>query len=185
LFHRSSFRVLAALSLAIGSLGAIAGPAAAETPIDPCTGTCGYYEIGDSGPPYGANCSYERGSKDLDKMSVRPPLMHGNYDFDTTVKWRFKVIRQAPGGALSLFYTSRYQNAQANNMTPARAGHGFSRRVWTAPENFSGRAKIWLEMFWVGSAGVPGGAARVELDYYKMIWNGTAAYVMEDCPQDY
>ena len=181
--NRSAARIALALAFALSAVAGFAGPAAAETVLDACTGTCGAYDIGDSGPPYGANCSYEKASHDLDKMSARPPTVWGNYDFTTTVKWRFKIIRSSPSGQLSSV-TGRYQSAQADNMTPARVGNGFSRRTWRAPESPTGRFSMWLEIVWVGSSGVPGGSARVLIDHYKGLWNGNVDY-SDDCRQDW
>jgi len=185
MINRSRLRMVLAVAFAITAVGALAAPAAAESALIPCNGNCGYYENGDGGPPYGSNCQYEAASYDLDKMSPRPPLMHGSYSFKTKVDWRFKILRRAPaGGAYQTIYTSSYQNAMADDSIPARAGHGFSRRTWMAPENPTGRHKVWIEMRWWYQGAVEG-FARVEIDNYKRLWSGNVDYTTEYCLQDW
>lgn len=183
MFNRSRLRVVVALSFAISALGVVAAPAAAETVLVDCSTTkCGYYEVYDSGPPYGANCKYETGSYDLDFMSARPPSMHGYYSYKTKVQWRFKILRQPPSSMVSwtTIYTSSYQSALANDAIPAYAGNGFSRRTWNAPENPTGRFKMWIEMRWLRNGNVEG-IARVEYDWYKQLWNGNSYTAQDYC----
>ena len=170
MFNRPRLRLLSAITFALVAVGTLAVPASAETYIQMCNGTCGYYEIGDSGPPYGANCQYEDGSHHLDKISVRPPLMHGPYSQKTKVRWLFRVFRSTSmGGSWSQIYQSTWQNAMANDAIPARAGSGFSRRTWTAPENPTGWFKVRMLMHWFNASGNRVGIAAVELDYYKLL----------------
>lgn len=181
MINRSRLRFALAITFAISAVGILAGPAAAETTLVNCNGKCGSYQIRDGGPPYGANCIYEKVSYDLDSMSVRPPLMHGYYPNKTPVRWRFKILHQSTnGGAWSLVYTSSYQAAMADDAVPAYAGHGFSRRSWTAPESTNGRFKAWVEMQWLHNGGVEG-FARSEMDNYKRLWNGNTDYAVEYC----
>lgn len=182
MFNRPGLRIVGALSLAVSALGVMAVPAAAETTLVACNGTCGYYEVGDSGPPYGANCKYETVSYDLDWMSARPPLMHGPFMGKTKVGWQFKVLRSTNfGSSWSVHYTSTWQTARANASIPARAGSGFSRRQWTAPENPNAYFKIRVFMRWWNAGGNVIGNASVEYDHYKRLWNGNVDYVSNYC----
>lgn len=181
----SRLRSLMALVFAISSLAVVAAPAAAETVLASCSGTCGYYEVKDQWPdgPAGGVCKFERGPNyDLDLMSARPPLMHGYYSFKTKVKWRFKVRHASPNGstAFSTIYTSSYQSALANNATPAYAGHGFARRYWYAPENPVGDFKLWIEMQWMNNGQVEG-FVRLEYDVYKKLSAGSSRFVADLC----
>lgn len=181
--HRSRFRMLLALTFAVSSLAVIAAPAAAETPLVPCNGTCGYYEVYDTGPAgqKGAVCGYEGNSRDLDFISVRPPLMHGNYSNKTKVEWRFKIRRASSSlGPFSTIHTSSYQSAKANDAIPAYAGSGFSRKWWYASESPDGYYLVWVEMRWWHSGQVEG-FARVEYDHYKVLWKTTIFYRADSC----
>lgn len=186
MINRSALRITFALVFAISAVAGFAAPAAAETVITACNGTCGYYEIGDGGPPYGANCQYEAGSYDLDKISVRPPLMHGPWSNNTKVRWKFRIFRSTNfGSSWSQIYQSSWQNAMANDMIPARAGHGFSRRTWTAPESPTGYYKVRILMHWFNPGGNRVGIAAVELDNYKRLWSGNVTYSTNHCIQDW
>lgn len=89
--------------------------------------------------------------------------------------------RPSNGGAYSTIYTSSYQTAKANDAIPARAGNGFSRRAWNAPDpNPTGRFKIWIEMQWL-SNGVVKGFVREEVDNYKQLKGGSTSYDTEYC----
>lgn len=148
MIRRSTMRAMLGLVLAVSSLSVIAAPAGAAIVIEGCSGTCGYWEVKDTGPagPKGAVCGYETASYDLDFISVRPPLMHGNYSYKTKVEWCFKVRRAtSSGGSYSTIHTSTWQGAVANSATPAYAGNGFSRRWWYAPESPIGFFDIWTE----------------------------------------
>jgi hypothetical protein len=183
--NRSLFRMALALAFALTAAGTLAAPAAAETIIQSCNGTCGYYEIGDGGPPYGANCQYEHASHDLDKVSARPPLMHGPYSTKTKVRWLFRVFRASNyNGPWSQIYQSSWQNAMTNDAIPAYAGHGFSRRTWTAPESPTGYFKVRLLLHWFNQSGNRVGIAAVELDNYKLL-DGAVGSNTEWCPQDW
>jgi hypothetical protein len=178
--HRSTRGALALLIAITGLIG-LAAPASAVTIIQMCNGDCGYYEIGDSGPPYGANCQYENASHDLDKVSVRPPSIHGPYSQYTKVRWLLRVFRSGNmGGSWSQIYQSSWQNAMANDAIPARAGSGFSRRAWVAPENPTGWYKVRLLMHWFNQSGNRVGIAAVELDYYKLL-NNAVGNTMDHC----
>ncbi len=182
-------RLMLGLAFAISSLAVTVTPAAAETVLKDCVGTCGYWEVSDTGPsgPKGAVCVYETGgSHDLDRITVRPPLMHGNYANKTTVKWRFKVRRQAvsPGATFHTIYTSSWQSAQASETVPAYAGHGFARRAWMVPESPHGFFDVWVELSWLNNGSVQG-TARVEYDWYKAQRGGSSYVNNEYCLEDY
>lgn len=179
----SRIRSLIAIGFAISSLVVMAMPAAAETVLVPCSGTCGYYEVKDTGPtgPKGAVCGYGAASSQLKFISVRPPLMHGNYPVKTKVGWRFKIRHaSAPSGPWATAYTSTWQYAKANDAIPAYAGKGFERRFWYAPGMPSGYFLVWVEMAWWHS-GSAEGSARVEYDHYKTLWSGNSGYSPEYC----
>lgn len=180
-------RLILALGLALSAAGAFALPAAAETVLVNCNGTCGYYEVKDTGPsgPKGAVCVYEKPGYDLDKITVRPPLMHGNYANKTKVAWRFKIRRATVGGGnFSTIYTSSWQTAMASNTNPVSAGDGLSRRAWMAGENPNGFFDVWIELAWYHS-GSQEGFARVEYDWYKAL-RGSASYTNNEyCLEEY
>lgn len=176
----SGLRILVAMAFALSSLVVMAAPAAAEIVLIPCNGTCGYYEVKDQGPtgPKGAVCVYSNSTgAPLREMTVRPPLMHGNYPNKTKIGWRFKIQREAPSSLnFNTIYTSSYQTALADDAIPAYAGHGFSRRAWRAPSNPSGFYRVWIEMQWWHNGSVEG-FARVQYDWYKAIRSGYPSYV--------
>jgi hypothetical protein len=175
-------RILLAIAFAVSSLVAMAAPAAAETTLVSCSGTCGYYEVKDQGPtgPKGAVCGYK--SLYLDFISVRPPLMHGNYAYKSKVAWRFKIQHgSTSSGPWSTTYTSSYQSAMASDSIPAYAGKGFARRWWYAPQNPSGSYRVWVEMGWWRNGSMEG-FARVEYDHYKWIAGADSGEFSESCP---
>lgn len=187
MISRSRFRLLLALMLALSTLVVVAAPAAAETILVNCSGTCGSYQYGDTGPTggKGAVCGYETGSYDLNFISVRPPLMHGPYSYNTPVQWKYKILRRPVGGSWSIYYTSTWQSSKANDQIPAYAGHGFSRRFWYAPESPTGNYKVRVYLRWKSNAGTVIGTASAEYDWYKRIWNGHSDVAMEYCIQDW
>jgi hypothetical protein len=182
-------RLLLGLALAVSSLSVVAIPAAAETVLNSCTGTCGYWEVKDLGPVggKGAVCKYETGSYDLDFISVRPPSMHGPYSYKTIVEWQYKILRSTNFGGFYLIYnTSTWQSAMANSAIPAYAGKGFARRYWYAPDpNPTGWFKVRVFMQWRNSGGGVIGTASVEYDHYKGIWNGNSDHRSDYCLQDW
>jgi len=170
-----------AMVFAVAGLAVVAAPAMAETTIVACNGTCGYYQVTDMDPGgKGAVCVYQTSYPyELNKITVRPPLMHGNYSTKTKVGWRFNVLRKnVNGGTWSSIYTSTYQTALANDAIPAYAGHGFSRRAWTAPAHPAGYYyRVAIEMQWWRSGSVKG-YAKVKYDWYKGL-SGTNSNVQE------
>lgn len=186
--RRPTLRFLIAFGFALSSLAVIAAPAMAETVIEGCSGSCGYWEVYDTGPTgmKGAVCVYETGSShDLDKITIRPPLMHGNYSTKTKVGWRYKIRRADVNvGTFHTIYTSSWQTAMANDSIPAYGGHWFSRRAWTAPENPHGFFDVWVELTWWHHGSVEG-SALVEYDWYKA-QRGSSSYTdNEYCLEDY
>jgi hypothetical protein len=184
---RTRITIALASALLVGAV--VATPAAGAIIIEGCSGTCGYWEVKDTGPtgPKGAVCGYEKISYDLDFISVRPPLMHGNYSNKSKVAWRYKVRRATTsGGSYSTFYTSTWQTAMANNAIPAYAGQGFSRRYWWAPENPTGFFDIWIELSWYNPAGsAVEGQGTANYEWFKKLWNGNSYVEMYRCLQDY
>jgi hypothetical protein len=168
-------RFVAALGFALVLGAFVAAPAAAETVINPCTGTCGYWQVNDADPGMkGAVCQYETGSYDLDWISVRPPLMHGPYPNKTKVMWKFNILRSKNfGGSYKNIYNSSWQTAMANDAIPASDGSGFSRRTWHASDpNPTGWFKVRIQLWWKNAAGNVVGKMNVEYDHYQGKWNG-------------
>ena len=174
--------MLIALAFAFGTLGVVVPAASADIVLTQCSGTCGYWEVADSGPSgmKGAVCIYANsGSAPLDEITVRPPLMHGNYSNKTKVGWRFKIQREAPSGAtFNTIFTSAYQTAKADDQIPAYAGHGFSRGAWIASSTPTGFYRVWIEMQWWHNGAVEG-FARDQYQWYKAIRSGHPSYVDE------
>jgi hypothetical protein len=170
--NRSRLRSLMALAFAISSLAVFAAPAAAETVLVPCSGTCGYWEVYDASVgKKGAVCVYANSYPyQLNSITVRPPLMHGYYTPKTKVGWRFIVQRKnVNGGAWSSRFTSSYQTALASDSIPANVGSGFSRRAWNAPANPAGYYyRILIEMQWWHNGSVEG-FLRLKYDWYKRL----------------
>jgi hypothetical protein len=188
MIKKPALRVAVALAFALVAAGALAGPAAAESVIQDCgmSETCGYWEVRDSGPPYGANCKYETGSYDLDLIKIQPPLMHGPTGNKTKVGWQFKILRSTnSGNTWGFYYKSNWQYAMADDMIPAYGGHGFSKRTWNAPENPTGWFKVRIYMRWYSAGGAFTGNVVVEINYYKRVWNGNVDYAMDYCLQDW
>lgn len=185
---RNRSRLSAVVLAAVAMLVVGAAPVAAETVLNQCSGTCGYWEVKDTGPSggKGAACQYETGSYDLDFISVRPPLMHGPFANDTKVQWRFKILRSTNfGGTWSTEHTSTWQTAMADDAVPAYAGNGFARRYWYAPESPTGWRKVRVYLRWKNAAGSNIGSAAVEYDWYLRHWNGNKDAAMEHCLQDW
>ena len=180
---RPKLRVVLALGLALASAAAVSAPAAAETSLIPCNGVCGDYEIYDATapPPFGANCKYEKASLDLDWISTRPPQMHGlaTYPNNSKVQWRVTVLEDT-GSGFAAIHDTRWQTAFANDQQVARAGRGFHRIRWFAPESPNGYYKVWLAMRWWKGGDVKG-FAMVEIDHYKWKWNGQSGALDDNC----
>ena len=184
---RLRVRVLGTLAIAATCLFTAVAPAAAETILTACSGTCGDYQVTDTDTGgKGAVCGYETTSYDLDFISIRPPLMHGPFSYNTTVQWRYRILRASSSGTtFSGIYLSTWQSAKANNQIPAYAGHGFARRFWYAPESPTGKFEVRINMRWKNSAGTVIGTARVEYDWYKGLWNGNSDLRQDYCIQDW
>jgi len=188
MFSRPRLPVLASVGLVIASFLALAAPAAAETVVNGCTGTCGYSQFDDNGPPFGATCKYGTQSYKLDWIKTKPPLVHGIGNKKTEVAWQVKVLRKPVNGGYSVIYTSPWDTAMAdNNMNPAYAGHGFAAKTWNAPNNPNGWFKIRVRLRWKNLAGNIVGFKLVEIDHYKGLWNGMSddRYGYEYCLPSY
>ena len=163
-------RLIVALSFALTSVAAFAAPASAESIFSPCSGTCGYWEVydGETGRK-GANGIYATDFPyELNKISVRPPLMHGAHASDSQVAWRFRIQRRDVNGVgWATIYTSTYQKAQADDAIPAYAGNGFSRRSWSAPNDPSGYwYRVMLDLRWKHNGSLEG-VLTLKYDWYK------------------
>ena len=178
--RHSSIGALLALVFALGSLIATASPAAAETIFQDCVGTCGSWQVEDTGPTgrKGVVCVFGTSGQSLDrlvKITVRPPQMHGAYPNKTKVAWRFRIRHKANGGTTwSVISTAAYQAAKADDAIPAYAGHGFSRGAWNAPSNPHGFWQVLIDMQW-WKAGSVEGTVRLRYTWYKAI-RGSATH---------
>jgi hypothetical protein len=173
--------------LTAGTCLVAAAPAAAETVIVQCSGTCGYYEVHDSNSEPGARCDYQNGgSFKLLDINVRPPLMHGNYHATTKVGWSFRIQRQSNSlGPWSTFAAGPTQTATANDAIPAYQGNGFTRQTWSAPNNPNGyRYRVRIVMYW-WRAGAVEGRAVVEDDVYLSVRGSSHHLDSERCLQSY
>ncbi len=180
---RSKIRVLLAISVAVATMVLAVQPVAAARILKE-DGNWGYYELYDEMVGRkGANCIYETGSQDLDKITIRAPLMHGDYPQNTKVEWRFKIRRNPPGPAnpFSTIFTSSWQTDRANDAIPA---DDFTRRSWTAPESPTGFFQVLIEMRWWHGGSVEG-FVRAQYEWYKAKWSGISYVNNEYCLQDY
>ncbi len=179
-------RFIAALGFALVVGAFVAVPVSASTVIGPaCSGTCGNYVTFDkSGGPYGAVCTYETGSYDLDTIKVKPPKMYGHYSSKTRVQWKFNILRSTNFGAS---YTGIYNSSWQNGMASmSSAASGFTSRTWNAPDpNPKGYFKVRILLRWKDGSGMTVGNAKVEYDWYQRKWNGSSNPANDYCLQDW
>jgi hypothetical protein len=186
----SKWRVVLALGFALIAVGALGSPAAAATVISGCSGTCGYWQVDDmSVGKKGADCVYQNsGSYNLKQITVRAPLMHGNYSSKTKVGWRFNIQRKnVNGGSWTTQYTSSYQTAKADDSIPAYTGHGFARRTYNGPSHPQGYYwRVTLDLQWWGqNNGLVEGTLTLKYDWYKAIRGGDTNTNANYCLQSY
>ena len=112
---RARIQILIALAFAASSLIAFAAPAAAETVLTPCTGTCGYWEVYDaSSGMKGALCLY-RGALGLDSLPRQRTLHRGQI---SCVVFNQRNLHSSP---LVLGSTRRKRWSRATAKRSARA----------------------------------------------------------------
>jgi hypothetical protein len=185
---RSGLRIVVALALSIIAVSALAGPAAAETITQPCSGKCGDWQVDDSAmPKRGANCVYGTSYPyKLNKITIRPPIMHSYYSSSTKVQWRYMIQRKnVNGGSWNTYYTSTYQSAEATKAMAAYAGNGFSRRTWNAPSNPAGYFyRVALLLRWWDNGG-PEGSLGLRYEWYKAIRGNSTHNSTGYCLQSY
>jgi hypothetical protein len=186
MFKRSALRASLALTFALSSLVVVAVVPATAAVDSGCVGKCGYYEVYDSMSMPGAKCVYRTSYPyNLKEISVRPPLMHGDYINKTPVAWRFRVQRQSVGGgSWSNYFTSSYQQSTASDSIPAYANHGFSRRTWTASGVNMKRFRIVLDLRWKRNGSVEG-TAKVRYTVYNKVRGNDSDKVNDYCIQSY
>jgi hypothetical protein len=179
---RSRFVAALGLALVIG-IFAVA-PVSAATQIVPCSGTCGSYSTYDqSGGPYGAVCTYETGSYDLDTIKVNPPRIYGPYNGSTKVQWLFSILRSTNFSTYKSIFKSTWQSGMASKTSYAM---GFTSRTWNAPDpNPQGIFKVRILLRWKNTAGSTVGNAKVEYDWYQRKWNGSTNQANDYCIQDW
>jgi hypothetical protein len=180
---RTRFAIALAFALVVGAF--VAGPATAATTVMPCAGTCGTWVTYDqNGGPYGAVCTYETGSYDLDSIKVSPPRIYGPYAGKTRVQWKFNILRSTNFGASykRVGYSS-WQNGMASKTAYAT---GFTNRTWMAPDpNPTGWFKVRILLRWKNAAGNTVGNAKVEYDYYQRKWMSSTNPSTDYCLQDW
>lgn len=181
--RRRRLSVALGVVLVVGAF--VAAPTSAATNIGPsCTGTCGHYNTYDqSGGPYGAVCTYETGSYDLDKIKINPPRMWGPYDGSTKVQWKFNILRSGNMSSYSNIYNGSWQSGMASNTSYATS---FTTRTWYASDpNPTGWFKVRILLRWRNSAGNIVGTAKVEYDYYQRKWGTSTSPSVDYCIQDW
>jgi hypothetical protein len=179
---RTRFAIALGLVLVVG--GVFAAPASAATKIIACSGTCGTYVTYDqSGGPYGAVCTYETGSYDLDAIKVNPPRIYGPYNGATKVQWKFNILRSTNFTSYKGIFNSSWQNGMASKTSYAS---GFTSRTWSASDpNPQGIFKVRILLRWKNAAGNTVGNAKVEYDWYQRKWNGSTNQTNDYCIQDW
>ena len=185
---RRPVRPMAALAGAMLAVVMAASPATAYVVVSQ-SGNISDYEIGDEqNGMRGANCLYETGSFDLDRITIRAPRnVHGDYSYKTWVGWRFYVQRDAHPvgtGGYSTIYTSSIQKDRADNAIPA---DDFTRRAWFASENPSGRYRVMIRIYWYapGSQTNVQGTVLIRYEWYKAKWSGNFYVNQNWCNEDY
>ena len=169
---RSAARFAVSLAFAAAVLAPFAPAVQAETTIYPCGGTCGSYDLFDDATTAGVNCYYERRSKDLDSLSIRPPQIFGSYAEPTMVDWRFRILRATTSGTnWNTILKSTFQSAMADADTPAMEGSGFTRRPYIVAENPHHKFKVRIELRWWKDGAVEG-HLKLEYDFYRKFWRG-------------
>jgi hypothetical protein len=180
---RNRFAVALGFALVVGVF--VTAPVSAATKIIPCSGTCGNYVTYDQGGgPYGAVCTYETGSYDLDTIKVNPPRIYGPYNSSTKVQWKFNILRTTTfGPPWKGIYNSSWQNGMASKSSYAS---GFTSRTWYASDpNPTGWFKVRILLRWKDGSGMTVGNAKVEYDYYQRKWNGSSSPTTDYCIQDW
>jgi len=177
-----------ATAVAVSSLLVMAAPpVGAATVLKSCTGICGAWHVLDSHKKAGAVCVIRnKRPHELIRITVRPPTMYGNYTGLTPVRWWFEIQRKqfiGPDNLWHTVFTSSNQSAYASNTTPASDGNGFSRGIWTDPNEgstFEG-FRVVIEMEW-WHMGSPEGNLTLKYDSYKVVrLNGTHGFIDDNC----
>lgn len=188
---RRNLRPALALGTTLLAVMLAAQPAAAYTePVE--TGHVGEYELNDDETPLrGANCLYETGSFDLDKISIRGP--HNVHSSDglpinqkQKVGWRYIIQRQLPPGTGT--WSDYHQSSWVYKLVDGNTHPGqFARRTWTAPEAPTGQFRVLIRIKWVkpGTATKTWGTAKTRYEWYKSKWNGNSYVSQDRCLQDY
>ena len=167
------FRVVLATVLTLSFLLVLtAPPAAAETVLTSCVGTCGTWQVYDSEVGNkGAVCLYPNPFPYiLDSIKVRPPLMYGAHSYVTDVSWRFRIQYKNGSGVWKTTYSSPYQVHKADDANPVYLGHGFLWGVWKAPytTDFEQYRVIVQMQWWQNSFYGPiDGQVKLKYDWYK------------------
>lgn len=182
---RRSIRTLSVFSGALMALTLAVLPVSASEVINE-TGRVGSYQVNDfEDLQRGANCTYEGTSFDLDDISVRAPLVHGDYNQMTWVGWRFMIQRDAPpiDGAFGTIFKSPIEKDRANDEFIA----DFSRRKWIAPENPTGQYRVLIKILWFepGSQAAVEGSSLIRYEWYKAKHSGSSYVNMDLCLPHY
>jgi hypothetical protein len=183
------FRVAAATVVAVTSILAIAGsPAAAETVLVGCSGTCGSWQVRDDSSTQDIVCvELNKGPHELYEITVRPPKIYGPYAAATKVDWRFQVQEKSFNSPShwKTISTSPYQTANASTTAAASSGHGFSTAVWPfihiGPGSPAEGYRALVEMDWWHTSSVAG-RVQIKYDWYSIVRrNGTITGTASRC----
>jgi hypothetical protein len=182
--------------MALSAVGALVGPAAAETVTSSCRGTCGYWiAYDDALANQGATCTYKAtatsfGDHVIKKIIVNPPQMNGSHPEMTPVSWRFKVQRRQSESVegpihTTIVYTSGWQTAQANTTATAYIGFGFTTRGWLVRADPStaimSSYRVFVNMRWSDGAGNIEGRETIRYDWYDETLGSDTRIANERC----
>ena len=174
-------RVAAATVVAVSSLLVIAGsPAAAETVLSSCSGTCGTWQVRDDSSTQDVVCvELNKRPHELYEITVGPPTIYGPYAAPTKVDWRFQIQDKSftSPSHWKTISTSPYQTANASSTAAAGSGHGFSTAVWQfihiGPGSVFEGYRVLVEMDWWHNSSVVG-SVKIKYDWYDIVRrNGT------------
>lgn len=178
---------ISSVVLLVGAIGA--APAGAWDVIDD-RGNTTSYEIIDDQDMRGANCIYEKGSKDLDRISIRgPKYVHGAHPYLQWISYRYFIQRNPEPTGDGIFTTIHkspklYAKADENENPKS-----WPRRTWTAPEVTSGQYRVRVVLSWYTKTSKAKkdqtGVVIIQYEYYKQAWNGTFDVDTGYCDAEY
>jgi hypothetical protein len=178
----------AALALSLMSAMA-AGPAGAWELVSSTDPGLAYEIYDDQDDKRGANCLYESGSSDLDRITIRGPQnVHGVGPKLQWIGYRYIIQRDAPptGDGFVAIYKSPILYAKADDNENPRS---WARRTWTAPETTSGDYRVLVVMFWYTRNSHASSALTdkvvIRYEWYKQKWQATFDVDKDYCGAEY